>query len=384
MIKKKFFLLSFFYFFLLFFLMLYSYSQVDLNLTLSSWEPYQVFQRQMTQLGYFNRSLSGWLWLFLAISLFIFYLLIIDKVKNQQLSFKKVKTLIIFTGLILFFSYPAFSHDIFNYIFDARILLLYHLSPWQHTAQDFPFDLWTRFMHWTHRTFPYGPGWLLLSLPFYLLGFGKFVLTLFSFKLLCLLSYYGSGFIIYKILAKKDQKKALTALVFFCFNPLVVVEGILSPHLDMVMTFFGLLGIWLYLEKRNFLSFLSFLFSVSIKYVTVSYLIFWLKNFSFLKKIWLAWFVTLGIIIVQILLREILPWYFLPLLALSSLSLENRLIKNFSLGLSLGGVLYYFPYLFYGDYTLPVKELRYGLFFLPITLFLLFSFCKRECLKKTN
>lgn len=361
------------YFLILICLVLYSYSQIDLNLTLFSWQPYQNFQREMIRLGYFNRPLSTLIYLILISLLLAFYFLILSWVKKNKLSLDQLKILIGATAFILLFAYPAFSHDIFNYIFDARLAVYHQVNPWTHTALDFPFDLWTRFMHWTHRTFPYGPAWLLISIPFYLLGLNKFVLTLLSFKFLFIFSYLGSCFLIYKILEKINKKKALLGLAFFGLNPLVLIEGILSPHLDLVMAFFGLLAIKFLLDKRKILSWLSLVFSIGIKYVTVTYSFLWFK-----KRLKLVWFFTLGMIVIQIFLREVLPWYFLPLLAISSLTLEQALVKTLSIGLSIGGAFYYLPFLFYGEYASRVQTLRLYLFFIPILLSLLVSFFKKQ------
>jgi len=381
MTKLKKFAVHNLYFLVLVFLALYSYSQIDLNLTLSSWQPYQNFQKQMIQLGYFNRPLSSLIYLVLIILLSTAYYLFLKAVEKKKLVLKQIKVLILGTVFILLFSYPAFSHDIFNYIFDARIVVQHQENPWTHTALDFPDDLWTRFMHWTHRTFPYGPAWLLMSVPVYLLGFNRFVLTLFSFKLLFVFSYLGSCFLIYKILEKIDKKNALLGLVFFAFNPLVLIEGILSPHLDSVMAFFGLLAIKLLLDKRRVVSFLSLVFSIATKYVTFAYLFIYGKEKSLIKKLPIVWWLTLGMIILQIALREILPWYFLPLLAISSLTLNNSLIENLSVGISLGGVFYYLPFLFFGEYTQEVQDFRLYLFFTSLILSLLFSLVKRlRCL----
>ncbi len=155
-------------------LTIYSYSQIDLNLTLSSNAVYQSFQQTMIWLGYFNRPLSTTIFLVLVFLLFAIYYLLLRLVKQGRLEERQFWILVILTLGISVFAYPAFSHDIFNYMFDARIVTTYGLSPYQYKALDFPADLWIRFMHWTHRYYPYGPTWLLLTLPFSFSGFGKF------------------------------------------------------------------------------------------------------------------------------------------------------------------------------------------------------------------
>ena len=355
---------------------LYSYSQIDLNLTLSSNFLYQSFQQQMIKLGYFNRPLSAFIYLILVILLFANYYLLIVLTKKGKLVLKQIWILIIGAGIILLFAYPAFSHDIFNYIFDVRILIFHKASPWMHTALDFPLDPWTRFMHWTHRTYPYGPFWIIAGIIPYTLGFGKFVLTLFNFKLFFLLSYLGSSWLVYKILSRVSKKNSLLGLAFFAFNPLVLNESIVSPHLDIVMVFLGLLAIYLILIKKKALGVFSLLLSILTKYATIGYIpiVFFkmkpnteLYPAKFQKKLYLMIGLTFAAILGQIYIREILPWYFLPLIALLVLS-SVSFLKIILWGISLGGVLYYLPFIYIGEYISQVETLRTCLFLIPILL----------------
>ena len=251
--KISFWPIVFGYWFLAIIIVVYSYSQIDLNLTLSSNSLYQTFQQKMIQLGYFNRSLSAFIYLTLIILLFANYYLLITLTKKGKLRLSQIWLLILVAGGIFLFSYPAFSHDIFNYIFDVRILLYHKANPWMYTALDFPIDPWTRFMHWTHRTYPYGPFWIIASIIPYALGFGKFVLTLFNFKLLLSFSYLGSCYLVYKISQSFKQEMAMINLSLFAFNPLVLNESLISPHLDIFMVFLGLLAIYLIVSKRTLL-----------------------------------------------------------------------------------------------------------------------------------
>ncbi len=185
--------MTFFYVVVLALLGIYSYSQIDLNLTLSSQKIFLDFQYWLIQLGYFNRPLSTAIFLILTLLLFVFYIFFLKNITKTSLVI-----LIAAVAILGIFSYPAFSHDIFNYIFDARIFVVHHANPYTSTALMFPTDTWTRFMNWTHRTYPYGPLFLPLTIVVYLLGMNKFVLTLALFKALMVSGYLGCGYIIYK------------------------------------------------------------------------------------------------------------------------------------------------------------------------------------------
>lgn len=341
-------------------LLFYSYTQVDLNLTLSSNNLYQQFQQQATQLGYFNRPVSAALFGSILLGLSTFYYLIL----KSNFTFKQIFRLAVVTGFILVFAYPAFSHDLFNYIFDARIVVEHQANPWQLTALDFPGDLWTRFMHWTHRTYPYGPTWLLISLPVYLLGLNKFVLTLLSFKVLGLASYLVSIFCIGKIMAKTNPRYSNLAMCLFAFNPLVLIEGLVSMHLDMVMAATMLLSIYYLVVKQDGKTSAFWLtVSIGIKYVSASVMLpmyfYFKKIITFNQAMLFSFLLSLSLTILIITQREILPWYALVPFSLGSLLASNKWIRWIMVVVSLGLLVRYLPFLYFGEYSSQVIFLRH-------------------------
>src|SRR3990167_8292305 len=333
------------YFLTLLFLTIYSYSQIDLNLTLSSNQTYQFFQNQLIYLGYFNRPISTLIYLLLLLLFFSFYLIFLYQVKHKKLILKDIFQLIVISCVILLFSYPAFSHDLFNYMFDARIVTKYHLNPYYYSALDFPDDLWIRFMHWTHRVYPYEPLWLLITLPLSSLGYGKFILTLVFFKLFFVIFHLGNTYIIYKLLTRINPKYSLYGVVFYALNPLVIFESLVSPHNDVVMLFFLLLTIYLVVAKRNrLLAIISLLFSGAVKFTTLVLLpLFLIPNKSY--KIWLKltlFFLILSVLI-QTIYREPYPWYFIILIGVGALLGDNIKISIIVSGLTFGLLLRYAP-----------------------------------------
>ena len=165
------------------FLTIFSFAYVDLNLTLSQNHQFLAFVKTMQQLGYFNRPAATLIYLLFILFTFSFFIFNLWFFYKSKLSFKYLKVSTITNTLILIFAYPFLSSDLFNYLFDAKIILNYHLLPYTHKALDFPNDPWIRFMRWTHRYSPYGPLWLVMSLVPAFLGFGKFILNFFTFKI---------------------------------------------------------------------------------------------------------------------------------------------------------------------------------------------------------
>jgi len=376
-------ILILFYIFILVSLTIYSYSQIDLNLTLSSNSLYQLFQNQMIQLGYFNRPLSTAIFLIILFLLFTIYYLLLKLVEQKKLSLAGSLWLIIASSIIIFFAYPAFSHDFFNYMFDARIVTKYHANPYLFKALDFPDDLWIRFMHWTHRTYPYGPIWLLLTIPFSFLGFGKFVLTLLNFKLMFLLFHFCNIYLIYKILKKISPKNAIIGMAFYAFNPLIQIESIVSPHNEVVMLTFLLLGIYLFfIQQRKTFAILSLLFSVGIKFVTLILLPFFVlypkKKINWLLKSIL--FMLIGALFVEIIYREPYPWYFILPIGVGALLVENYIIRIVAVLTSLGVLLRYAPYLYQGNYNSEAVTFQNWIFYsflFLILMFVIFNLAKK-------
>jgi hypothetical protein len=271
--------------------------------------------------------------------------------------------------MIFFFAYPAvYSYDIYNYLFDARIITKYNLNPYEHAALDFQGDLWTRFMRWTHRKYPYGPMWLLLTVPLVWAGMEKFIPTLILFKLLFSACFAINVFLIHKIMKIVDSKNALASVVFFAFNPLVFTESLVSPHLDSAMLTFLLLGLYALVKKNKFLGFLSMLFSGGIKFATWAVLpiLFLKKNFKVIFQF--AYISVIVATVVMIYVRQPYPWYFIPLIGVASLSAWNPLIKRFTIGLSFIISFQYLTFIYSGTYNTALDQVNKLILYGPVIL----------------
>jgi len=358
-------------------LFLYSFTQIDLGLTLTRLSCWQGIQRKFQYIGYFNRPLSTAFYLGILFFLFGFYFLILKAVRERRFTSKQLWQLILTTVVILWFSYNAFSYDLFNYIFDARIITIYHQDPYQHKALDFPDDPMLGFMHWTHRLYPYGPLWLAFTVPLSFLGWQKLVPTMILFKGLAVVGYLGSSWFIYKILEKINPKTKLVSLTIFALNPLVIIESLVSAHNDIFMMMLVLGGFWFWLKKRPILAWLMLFLSVGIKFATGLLLpIFLLITFYQWQKRKInwgrIWLVSFGLMIGALLMAtgrtELQPWYLLWVLPFVALQAENRFFTWLTISFSLGCLLRYAPFLYYGHWNPPVPTIKLWLTILPVGL----------------
>lgn len=313
-------------------LALYSYSLIDLNLTLINQDFWTQFRNSMVQFGYFQRlnsTISFVVLLGLLTGLHFYFLKKTNKFSALHLS--------LVVAIITLFSYPFLSHDLFNYMFDAKILTYYHQNPYLHRATDFPAAQELRFMHWVHRIYPYGPTFLPLTLIPSLLGFGKFSIAFFAFKI------FFAGF--YLMAVNSLNKMNARWAIFFATHPLVIIEGLVNNHNDLIAVSLGLIGVQLLWRKKQNLGRLFFLFSGGIKYVTVPLLLLQKNTNSVYSR------VALGSVLVLLLYlsfyQEVQPWYFLNLFIFIPYIFEIlRRLQFFFAGL----LLSYYPYVLYGTW----------------------------------
>ncbi|MFZ5437884.1 MAG: hypothetical protein ACOZAK_02425 [Patescibacteria group bacterium] len=372
-------LLFFCLFIVSFFYSVFSYSLTDPNLIISSWQPYWHFQLWMWQTFFKNTQLLTISYLGLVLSFFIIYLVGLKFFGHQKQPITKkiiIKFLIAFSPLL--FSYNALSHDVFNYIFNAKMVTLFKANPHIKTALDFYYDDWTRFMHNTHTPAPYGYGWTIFSVIPYLAGFHKFLSSWFIFKLLAWVSYYLLFLTLTKFSEKLTNKKLTLQQTWLIFaNPLLVIEILSNLHNDLWMLVPAIAALNMVIDKpkkylvpKAIISLLLLAFSISTKLATITLIPFWFYWFG-------KWFIHNHKIFTSILSYEtlfpslisitlflpllterskmFLPWY----LIWSLIWLGQNKLKfwqNWLLALSLTALLRYLPWLLAGGFTELVEN----------------------------
>ena len=364
-------------------LFLYSYTQIDLSLTFSRIEFLRHLVKSFQYIGYFNRPLSAFLYIFIIISLLSFYICFLIMTLKKQIDKKTLWKLILATTIILSFSYNAFSYDLFNYMFDAKIITHYHQNPYLHKALDFPGDPMLSFMHWTHRTYPYGPIWLLLTTPLSFLGANLFIPTFFLFKTLMAASFLGTAYYIGKILQKISPSHALLGVAFFSLNPLVIIESLVSGHLDIIMIFFATFALYKLLNKKYILSLILLAISIGIKFMTAALIpIFLLIIILQQKNKKIHWDLILSLallfmtatVIYASHLSNFQPWYLLDIIFLAALLPYRFFITIPFIIIPIFALFNYLPFLYLGNWNPPVPQIISGLNIFSYTASLLFLF----------
>ncbi len=405
---------------------IFSYALTDPNLVLISWAPYQTFQNWMwSSIGSNQQYLSSLYGIIVAGMALLYVLIILHLFKAKKefsklpLSYLALLWLVLFVAPLMV-SMNALSHDVFNYIFNAKMAVVYGANPHVSVALDFPQDLWTRFMHNTHTAAPYGYGWTALSLIPFGLGFGVFSITWVMFRLFMI----GGIFVLYFGLqrlsrALRDVTVPLSHLAVLFLNPLFLIETISSMHNDVWMMALAVWAIALILPlkismKQVLASALLLIMSISIKYVTVVLVPIWL--FFAASTILESKVATLmqnklriPARIVEMLLQKVvsLATNFLPLLisVLFILPLFTARSQQFHpwyliwalvwipeiksawwrwslIALSISSLFRYLPWLFHGGYSseilLQQKSITWLPFFLILVLQVMWWHAKRE------
>ncbi len=346
-------------------LFLYSFTQIDLSLTFSSASIWQDIQKSFQYIGYFKRDTSTYIFSAIAALWIIQYGLTLLLVHKGLITRRQVWAIIGVVTAVLFTSYNAFSHDIFNYIFDAKIITYYHQNPYIQRALDYPTDPMLSFMHWTHRTYPYGPFWLVLTVPLSFIGSNIFIITFYLFKLLMTAGFLGSLYFIEKIAGKIKSVNPLFALVFFALNPLVVIEVLVSGHNDIVMMAFALAAFYFFIQKKQLSAALSLVVSIGTKFATAfllpSFILAIMMQIRNKKVMWdaviLFQITAMLLAVVAASLRtNFQPWYLLYVLPFAALLSARFYVFIPSMIVSFVALFMYAPYLYLGNWDDPVPQ----------------------------
>lgn len=353
---------------------IFSYIFVDPNLS--------YLRNIYSGLAFSSRLLVTIFYILSIVIFFIFYGVFIYLGAKKKIALRGIMTLIGITIIILFFSYPAMlSFDIFNYIATSKVLFFYHENPYVLMPIEFANDPLLAFTRAANKIALYGPFWIFLTGVPYFVGFGNFIITLFSFKLLSALFYLGTAFLIWKI------SRNMLSLILFSFNPLIVIETLMSSHNDIAMIFLVLLSFFLLTRKKIFLGVLFFVLSILIKYSTIilipvfSYILWRLINNKEIN--WTRiYIISSCLMLVAFLLspirEEIYPWYAIWFISLVFLVPSKRLLLYVSVAFSFSLLFRYTPYMLSGTYagqTPFIKELISFIF--PVLAFICYVFKKK-------
>jgi len=217
---------------------------------------------------------------------------------------------LLFNLWLFFFFPPILSGDVFHYAVQGREYALHGLNPYAQSADAVTDDPFWALAIWREGTTQYGPVWIQLSALCTSLGGDSVLLTLFLFKFLAGLSNVLGALLVVALARRLTASDGVVPLLFYAWNPILLIESSSAAHNDAVMMTLALLGI-LFLAQRRFLAGVAALLgSALIKYVTLLLLVMALLHVlvrqSSLQRIGLA--VRLGLFAALILVLCYAPF----------------------------------------------------------------------------
>ncbi|MEK7543315.1 MAG: hypothetical protein AAB557_00440 [Patescibacteria group bacterium] len=299
-----------------------------------------------------------------VVALFGWYVWILHSIKKGLLTSKHVWLAIVATVVILMWSYPALSNDIFNYIATAKVTFFYRENPYIIMPIDLSGEPSFSFLHAANKVALYGPVWIVLTGIPHFMGFGNLLLTLFTFKIFIVFWYLVLCYLIWIASQKKPW-----ALAFFALNPLVVLSTLVDGHNDVVMMTLALAS-FLCIKRRKFVMGIVLLIgSIFIKGATlflVPVLLWflysvWNKRPLPPSRVWYWASIAMYMIFFLSPFREeMYAWYFIWPLTFLALVDKPTVLYAASYGFSLGLSLRIVPFFYtrsWGGMTPLIKKI---------------------------
>lgn len=203
--------------------------------------------------------------------------------------------------LILLFSFPLLSDDIYRFIWDGS-LIVHHLNPFSYTPQQ----LMEMKLNWLDPVLfqkMNSPNYFSVYPPINQLAFwlsalpgkGNLLASAIILRLFILPFELGNIYLIKKLLKfyQKDEK-----LVFlYALNPLVILEFTGNLHFEAVMIFFSLWMIWFLVHKKWIKASLALALGVGAKLLPILFLPFFIRHIGWKKSIYAGIIVALSTIL---------------------------------------------------------------------------------------
>lgn len=161
-----------------------------------------------------------------------------------------------------------FSNDVYACAAGGRVFAFHHQDPAIDMSELPPDDLFLGLWGDEIERLPYGPLWTLISAAAVRLGGERAGLTVLIFRTIAVLGVWTAALLLWGCLRRIDPPRAAQGLVFFLWNPLVVIESGLSGHNDAAMVALCVAGIALHLRKRPAFAMACLTLSALVKYST--------------------------------------------------------------------------------------------------------------------
>lgn len=217
---------------------------------------------------------------------------------------------VVFNAALVFYFPPILSGDVFHYAIQGRLYSLYGMNPYAISANTMIDDPFWSLTIWREGTTQYGPVWIQLSALCASLGGGSVLLTVFLFKLLAAISNLVGALLVLLLVRRVAGGDGVVPLMFYAWNPILLLESSGAAHSDAAMMALALLGVLMIASDRPFLGITALVMSAMIKYVTLLLLLFmliyYLARQNSLQRLGLA--IRFGLLIALLVIVAYAPF----------------------------------------------------------------------------
>jgi hypothetical protein len=221
----------------------------------------------------------------LAIALLVFFgalyargLVLAGETRAGPAGLAVILVVVLGCGLVSATAPPSRKSDIFYYAFQGRMIARGGLNPYAVPPRAFAVDPWFPLVSPVWRDLPtgYGPVWLLISEEIDKVsdngGFARdSVQTILAYRLLFLGATIGSAGAIWLVLRDVAPARRVVGTLAFAWNPVILAVGF--EHNDVVMLLFAILGVALFVGRRELPAAVALTLSALVKYFTLPLLI---------------------------------------------------------------------------------------------------------------
>lgn len=143
-----------------------------------------------------------------------------------------------------------YSDDVYLYHLYGREIVLHGANPIVTPPSAFPDDPHLKWVYWKWLPSAYGPLWLLLSAPLSAAAGGSITGALIVYRVAGLLAHLATTWIIWRSLRPAGDRAAISAAVFFAWNPFLLFESVASAHNDALMLVAICGAVWAWRVRR--------------------------------------------------------------------------------------------------------------------------------------
>ncbi len=179
------------------------------------------------------------------------YFVAVWRLEVDRIPLALIWTLAVLFRLIMLFTTPTLSDDVFRYIWDGHLLGL-GVNPYRFPVNSPALDVWDipqrALVNHAWMASPYLPvAQLYFGLLYWLTP-----QTSLGFQIAAVVFDLGAGWLVMDMLGQMDLPKRRVLL--YLWNPLVVIEFAHGAHMDSLMILLMVLALWLLIrDRKNFL-----------------------------------------------------------------------------------------------------------------------------------